>query len=119
MTGMTDEERAEVAHMLAKLHGDGYVDLEVYVDVEACLALRVGSRVRHRNQRSPQAYEHGTGVVLAITHKPDSAWSQSWRMPDVELIVLRDRAQFGSRLSQLAHYHVAVPEPLRTAGGGR
>lgn len=99
---MTDAEAAELARLVADLHESGYRDIAEHKN------LRVGTRIRHRGEQYPQAYEHGTGVVVALTEKPDSRWSQSWRMPDVELVMLRDTAQFGSRLSQLGQYHVEV-----------
>jgi hypothetical protein len=72
--------------------------------------LRVGTRVRHNGERYPEALEHGTGNVVALLHKPDSAWSRSYRAPDIELVVLSDRPRFDTRLSRVAHYHVEVIE---------
>ena len=42
-----------------------------------------------------------------MTEKPDSAWSKSWRMDDVEVIVRpddRDVPHYGP--AQVAQYHV-------------
>lgn len=101
---MTDAESAELARMVADLHAHGYRDIAEHN------GLYVGARIRCGNEEHPQAYDHGTGVIVALTEKPNSTWSQSWKMPDVELVMLRDEAQFGSRLSQVAQYHVEVVE---------
>lgn len=97
-------EQAKVAGILDDLHQSGYRDIEAHG------SLCVGARIRHSGHRWPEAYERGTGVVLAITEKPDSAWSRSWGKPDVELIAVWDTPTFGIRVSQLAQYHVAVIE---------
>lgn len=90
--------------MLAELHEHGYQDVAEHG------RIRPGVRIRHTGHRWPEAYDEGSGVVLAVTEKPDSSWSQSWGRPDVELIALWDRDQGFSRLSQLAQYHVEVIE---------
>lgn len=102
-------EQAEIARMVAELHERGYVDLAEYTYPSARV-LRVGTRLRHGGEQYPEALMHGTGHVVALTHRPDSAWSLSWRMPDIELVMLRDKDRSGSRLSQVAHYHVDVIE---------
>jgi hypothetical protein len=102
LIGMTDEERTEVDAALAALRERGYQDIEEHGQ------LRPGVRIRHRGERYHEALEHGTGIVLAITEKPDSAWSRTYGTADIELITLSDTARFNSRLSQLAQYHVAV-----------
>lgn len=103
-------EQAEVDRVVAELHERGYVDLDEYVYPRGAV-LRVGTRVRHSGERYPEALEHGTGNVVALLHRPDSAWSRSWRMPDIELVVLSDRPRLGDhRLYQVAQYHVAVIE---------
>lgn len=102
LMGMTDGERAEVDAMLAALRERGYQNVAEHGQ------LRPGTRIRHRGERYYEALEHGTGVVLAITEKPDSSWSRTWRMPDIELITLSDKPRFDSRLSRVAQYHVAV-----------
>lgn len=103
MADLTPAEATALDEMRAKLHAFGYVDIEQHGD------LRPGTRIRHAGQRWPEAYEHGTGVVLALTERPNSAWSLSWGRPDIEMVVLWDRPwPLDSRLSQLAQYHVAV-----------
>lgn len=107
---LTNAEQAEVDRMLAEFHGAGYVHLAEYTYPRSGRQLRVGARIRHGGEQYPEALMHGTGYVVALVHKPDSPWSRSWRMPDIELIMLRDRPRFDSRLSQVAHYHVEVIE---------
>lgn len=97
---LTTDEQAKFAEMLTALHERGYGDVPKHGE------LHPGARIRHRGHRWPGAYTNGTGVVLAITEKPDSAWSVSWRMPDVELVALWDRDHGAGRLSMLAQYHV-------------
>ena len=69
-----------------------------YVQVEAYGRLRAGTRV---------LIGSGPGTVVAVTEKPDSAWSKSWHMDDVELIVRpddRDVPHYGP--AQVAQYHI-------------
>lgn len=101
---MTADETAEAQAMLAQLRANGYRDIGNHGP------LSPGARIRHRAEQYPEAYRDGTGVVLHLTEKPESSWSQSYGAPDIELTMLRDKAQFGSRLSQLAHYHVETVE---------
>lgn len=102
MSDLTAEEQAKAAAMVAELHDYGYRDVEQHG------RLKPGVRIRHIGHKWPEAYDFGTGIVVAITEKPDSAWSRSWGKADVELIALWDRPGFGSRLSQVAQYHVEV-----------
>lgn len=101
---LTEEEVTELAAKVADLHAAGYRDIAEHKQ------LKVGARIRHRGHQWSQAFREGTGFVAAVTEKPDSAWSRSYRMPDVELIAVWDKAMFGSRLSQVAQYHVDVIE---------
>jgi hypothetical protein len=103
---LTSEEQVEAERILAGLHERGYIDRDRHND------LAPGVRVRHRGHQWPAAYREGTGVVVAITEKPDSGWSQSWGKPDVEMVVAFDKPTLPgmSRLSTLAQYHVAVIE---------
>ncbi len=91
----------EYAAMQAALTAAGYRPVDY-------ATLPPGERVRHRGEQWPEAYDQGTGVVLAVMEKPNSAWSQSWGGADVELIVLKDKPLLPglSRLAQLANYHV-------------
>lgn len=102
LADLTPEERDEAALLLANLRSRGYVDRERFNE------LVPGARVRHRGHQYPEAYPTGTGVVVGIVERPDSAWSQSWRMPDIEMVVAWDRPAFlgASRLSTVAQYHV-------------
>lgn len=101
-TDMTPDEQAEAADMLAGLHHRGYRDIEQHGQI------RVGARIRHVGHQWPDAYIDGSGVVVALTEKPNSGWSLSWGKPDVELIALWDKPSIGGRLSGLAQYHVEV-----------
>jgi hypothetical protein len=104
---LTPEERIEYREMLAKLHACGYRDIEEHGH------LKAGVRIRHTGHRWSAAYTNGTGIVLAITEKNPSSWSQSWGKPDIELIALWDRVHLFSRLCGLAQYHVEVIDPSR------
>jgi hypothetical protein len=99
---MTAEVREQAAAMLAELHERGYQDIPEHGPIA------VGTRIRHRGDCWPEAYTNGTGVVVGLTEKPDSAWSVSWHMPDIELIALWDRPGIRGCLSQLAQYHIDV-----------
>lgn len=69
-----------------------------YIQVEAYGRLRVGTRV---------LIGSGPGTVVAVTQKPDSAWSKTWRMDDVEVIVRTDDHRSTERApSQVAQYHI-------------
>jgi hypothetical protein len=105
---VTEAEQAEMDRLVAELYKAGYVNLDQFTYQRSGRVLRVGARVRHGGEQYPEAFLHGTGNVVALVHRPNSGWSRQWRMPDIELVVLRDRARFASRLSQLAHYHVEV-----------
>lgn len=107
---VTSVEQAEADRMVADLHASGYVDLDSYTYPQSGRVLHVGARVRHIGEQYPEALRDGTGNVVALLHRPDSPWSRSWRMPDIELVTLSDRPRFETRLSQLAHYHVEVIE---------
>lgn len=82
-----------------------------YRDVDDHKGMRVGRRVRHRGEQYRAAYSDGTGVIVTVMERPDSAWSRTWHMPDVELIILRDRPRFvgDARLMFVAQYHVEFP----------
>ena len=101
---LTPEERAEADRILADLRERGYTDRAEFDE------LAPGVRVRHRGHQWPDAFRKGTGVVVAITEKSPSAWSQEWRMPDVEMVVAFDKPTWPgtSRLSTLAQYHVSA-----------
>ena len=102
LPALTADEQADVDELHAELREHGYLDVDHHG------RLRPGGRVYHRGHRWPEAAERGTGTVLVVTHKPDSSWSRSWGGPDVEVIVLWDEAPFGSRVSQVANYHVTA-----------
>ncbi len=81
--------------------------------VESHSGLSAGTRVRHRNHQYAKAFSEGTGNVWTVTLKDPSPWSQTYRMPDVELLVVVDEASFGTRVSKVAQYHVEVMEVAR------
>lgn len=70
--------------------------------------IKPGARVRNRGEQYDKAIWHGTAIVVAVLRrgtdeKPDS-WEQSWGRPNVEVIVERDREQFGSKFTSWADY---------------
>lgn len=102
---MTPEEQSAADELLAGLHAAGYQDLAEWRE------LKPGVRIRHRGHQYPEAYERGTGVVVAVTEKPDSSWSKTYGAADIEMVVLNDerpQALGARRVSTLAQYHVAV-----------
>jgi hypothetical protein len=90
-----------------------------YEDVAEYAGIKVGARVRHVGHQWPEAFERGSATVLAVMRKDPSAWAQTYRRPDVELLVELDRPFIaGSCLAQLADYHVLViPAPEQANGG--
>lgn len=103
-TLLTAAEETRLTEMREELHACGYRDIAEHKN------LRVGSRIRHRGQQWPEAFANGTGVVAVLTEKPNSSWSQTYGMPDIELVAVWDEPWTSSRLSQLAQYHVHVIE---------
>lgn len=101
---LTAEERAEADQMLAELRQRGYTDRDQFNE------LAPGVRVYHSGHRWPDALLNGSGVVVAITERDPSSWSQSWGAPDVEMVVAWDEPTFEgvSRLSTVAQYHVSA-----------
>lgn len=102
---LTPEEAAQLDTLRAELRGCRYVEIPEHGK------LRPGGRVYHRGHRWPEAAWDGTGTVLALTERRDSSWSRTWGMPDIEMVVLWDTAPFGSRVSQVAQYHVYAVDP--------
>ncbi|PZG16476.1 hypothetical protein C1I95_17360 [Micromonospora craterilacus] len=111
---LTPEEAAKLDTMQASLRECRYVDIPDH------RGLRPGARVYHSGHQWPGAAYDGTGVVLAVTERPDSPWSQTYRAPDVELIVLWDRPVLGSssRLSQSASYRIHLAAVQQAADTG-
>lgn len=74
-----------------------------YVEVQEHGCLKVGQRVRHVGQQYSEAYNNGTGTLERIFHRPD-------RGNDVEVIVKRDKPQFGPHDTHgfWANYHTIV-----------
>lgn len=91
---MTPEEHAK--DLLAR----GYSWCGTHKDKDGS-RLQVGDRVRKNNQRF--GYATGTGTIEQIFYKERSAWSQTYRADDVELIVKNDDGTY----SYVANYHVS------------
>ena len=81
-----------------------------FIEVTELNGMSVGARVRHRGEQWFEAHEHGTGTIERIFHKPESSWSRTYRRPDVELIVKRDKPKFGAddTHSFVADYHIEL-----------
>jgi len=110
---LTQAERSEAEAILDGLRKHGYTDRERFNE------LAPGVRVRHSGHRWPEAYCEGTGVVVAITERNPSSWSQSWDAPDIEMVVAFDEPTLPgiSRLSTLAQYHVSAVQADTRPGG--
>jgi len=104
LSDLTAAEQAEVKAIVADLQKRGYAPRERFNE------LAPGVRVRHRGHQWSSAYIEGTGVVVAITERDPSSWSQSWGAPDIEMVVAFDKPTLPemSRLITLAQYHVQV-----------
>lgn len=85
--------------MAAALLARGYEECPGFIDKDR--TLNVGDRVRKNNQRF--GYDTGTGTIERIFVKEKSAWSQTYRADDVELIVKNDDGTY----SFVANYHVS------------
>lgn len=114
--GLTAEEKAEAECIMAGLYDRGYRLCDRFSELQA------GARVRHVGHRWPEAGRVGTGVIVVVLERNPSSWSQSHRMPDVEMIVAYDKPTLPdmSRLVTLAQYHVSVvaaPRPSRDGEG--
>lgn len=92
---LTEAESAEAEQLLAELSGRGYRS------EDSIGKLTTGVRIRHRGQQYLEAYENGTGVIVAVTRRMER---------DVEVVVAYDEPRFRgmSRLTVLANYHVDV-----------
>ncbi len=104
LADLTPAEEAEAAGIVAALQLRGYAPRERFNE------LAPGVRVRHHGHQWSSAYTEGTGVVVAITERDPSSWSQSWGAPDIEMVVAFDEPTLPemSRLTTLAQYHVQV-----------
>jgi hypothetical protein len=81
-----------------------------YVEVAEIDDLKVGCRIRHRNEQYPEAYHSGTGTVERIFHRKNESFERQWGHKDVELIVKRDKPRFSPDDTHafVANYHVEV-----------
>ncbi len=103
LASLSPAEQATARNALADLHGRGYRTVETHK------GLRPGVRIRLAHERFPEAYADGTGVVLVVTTRDPSGWSDVYGRADVELLVVWDKPNLAdTRLSQVAQYHVDV-----------
>ena len=107
---MTDEQ-ADVAEALAPYLADGFDHYEHE-------HLRVGVRVRNRGEQYPEARQWGTAEVVAVLRKPGS-WERKWGRLNIEVLVRRERPQFGGPLSWWADYGTYLAEGCWSCGDGR
>lgn len=94
------------AEQRTRLEERGYVEVPEARVVDGTVV--VGDRVRNRGEQYVKAYWHGTARVVAIYEKPDSSWSRTYNMPDVEVITQRDRDPEGTCPMPWANYGTVV-----------
>lgn len=94
------------AEQRARLEERGYVEVPEARVVDGTVV--VGDRVHNRGEQYVKAYWHGTARVVAIYERPDSPWSRTYRMPDVEVITQRDRDPEGTCPMPWANYGTVV-----------
>lgn len=99
LASLAPDLRQRAEELLAGLRGRGYRDRERFNELEP------GARVRHRGHQYPEAYRAGTGTIVAVTERDPSAWSESWGLPDVEIVVAWDDPSLW-RVSNVAQYHI-------------
>lgn len=89
----------------AALHAD--LTARGYRDIAAAGSIKTGSRVHHAGQQYPEARDNGTATVLAVLEKSPSAWSGTYRRPDIEIIVESDKPFMPGMptVSNWADYH--------------
>lgn len=114
LADLTAEEKVEAEAIVTGLRSHGYRPRERFNE------LAPGVRVRHHGHQWPSAFREGTGVVVAITERKPSSWSQSWGAPDIEMVVAYDEPTLPemSRLTTLAQYHVHVITDLSATNSG-
>lgn len=109
MTETTEAGLAEMEATVEDMLKRGYVEVSEMND------LKVGARVKHTGQRWPGASSKGTATIERIFHKPVSSWSQSCSRQDIELIVKRDKPEFGTAYGYWADYHTKLADEQETA----
>lgn len=65
-----------------------------YVEISEFNGLKPGARVRNAGEQYPEAYRDGTANVLAVFQRDPSSWAVTYRRPDIEVIVRRDKSLF-------------------------
>lgn len=100
---MPDWPRTHAEHRAAlEKHG--------YIEIPEHKGIKPGARIRNRRQQYVKAIWHGTSTVVAVYEKPDSPWSRTYGMPDIEIIHQPDDAPDGECPITWAQYHSAPPE---------
>lgn len=102
---LNGKDQARVDSIVADLTQSGFKAVDEHTWREH--TVRPGMRVRHSGEQWIEALDRGTGVLHSVYLRDPSPWSQKYRRPDVEVIFVRDKPMFASRVSQLADYHVA------------
>ena len=104
-------ESEDIAAALAPMLADGFDHYEHD-------HLKPGVRVRNRGEQYDTARQWGTAEVVAVMRKPGS-WERTYGRPNIEVLVRRDRADFGSDLTWWADYGTFLPEGCWVCGDGR
>jgi len=100
---MATKEAADAAALILQKRG--------FTEVQEINGLTVGARVRATGEQFSRAYREGTGTIERIFHNERSSWAQKYQRPDIELIIKRDKPDFGGdEYITRADYHVAVVE---------
>ena len=85
---LDENQLAAFARLYQETYARGYREAEPPVTVNG---IKAGDRVRAKSIQTAEAFERGTGTVLAVMHNPDSQWEKQWGQPDIEVLVLEDR----------------------------
>lgn len=101
----------DVARALAPLLADGFDHYEHE-------HFKPGVRVRNRGEQYVAARQWGTAEVVAVLRKPGT-WERQWGRLNIEVLVRRDRADFGDLLAWWADYGTRLPEGCWACGDGR
>jgi hypothetical protein len=102
MTEITEAVQAKMEATVEDMLKQGYVE------VSEMNNLKVGARVKHISQQWPGSYTNGTATIERIFHKPVPSWPQKHTRQDIELIVKKDKPEFGSTYGYWADYHTQL-----------
>ena len=108
---MSTETKSDVEEALAPMLADGFDHYEHE-------HIKPGVRVRNRGEQYPEARQWGTAEVVAVLRKP-GAWEKKWGRLNIEVLVRRDRADFGPELTWWADYGTSLNEGCWICGDGR